>query len=878
MESELPNDLLTRAALLEWFDEPTLLTLLPDAGAAIAILLASHLVVGFADRPDSFALREAVRAAILSRLRSEPRAELRLRRELFDTFLGLLATEHSIDRERDEDHCFGQLARLFVLHYLRFEWQAIDNLVDALHVAPPRKLAYQRRLQLYRAFVAVRIGDYAIGKRLLDELLAASDLEPQVRLEGVQALGHMRRFQMQYDRAIQTYEELGHLALAAKMPVYYGVALFNLGAVQNELENYELALEYVSQSEQLFATYDDQERLAYARYCIGLNAMYLGRWEYAREQYAGASVLFERYAMDTTLATSLWGQGLLTLLLGDFAESERLHREALQRNNASGRGDVHLALDIWLDLGYLGFTQARHDEALACYAEAAALATQLGHEHRVSLIHSHRARALQAMGRDDEARAAYGSAMDAVDALRGAHTKEDVKISVLGTTQQVYEAAALFAVERGRAAEAFAVVERACSRAFLDSLAARDAELAGALAQQTVALEEVQAALPPGALLLAYYTTGVLPTGEHFFHKIPPENKALLEHLLLPAGVVLFAITRDGCTLHRLALDPNSLRPTAGDPRPGRHLVRERILAALYERLIGPVASLMATCTSLFIVPHGPLHSVPFMALRSRDGQHLVRAGGPAVALAPSTTFLVRSCLGRPPSPASGSLAIGYNGAGDAALRFAEPEARLVAAMLGGRAIAGEEARAAAVAAAAPGLRTLHIAGHAAFRADDPLESSLALAGGDRLSARAIMGEVRLNADLVVLSACTSGLSHVVPGDELLGLQRAWLYAGAAAVVCALWEAPDLVTLLVMERFYAALAAGAGPGAALRDALVAVRTLTGRELRRIFDRWRAADPGLAAPDALPVVPPELDDAAIYADPIVWAPFMLIGRP
>lgn len=879
MEATLRDDLLANAALLEWFDEAALAALLPAAGPAIAELLAGDRVVAVGERPGAFALREDVRAQERRRLRAAgPRAEIELRARAFQVYRGLLARAHGHERERLEDLLFSQFAGLFDLLYLRLEWQAMRQLVADAAEAGPRARRNRQQLALCEAFIAVRTGDTARGGRMLDALLADADLEPQLRLQATLALGHMQRNLSQYDQALQTYGELAQLARRVGSQVYLALANFNLGTVYNELDRYDLALEYVLESKHIFESIEDLDRLAFACYSAGLNAMYLGRWELARAQYGEAIALFERMEMEVTVAHCYWGQGFLNLLLGDWAASEAAYRQAIARAGQPGRGEPVLHMDSWWNLGFLCFTLGRHDEALACYDEAARLAGQLGHEHRASTIHYLRGRALQALGRDDEAAAAFAAAMRAVEALRGAHQQEEVKIGVLSTAQQVYEAAALHCLARGQDAAAFAVVEQACSRAFLDSLAARAPELFAAFDRPTVTLAEVQAALPPDALLLEYYTTGVLPAGEHFYHTIPAENRALLSHLLLPATIVLFAVTRDSLTVHRIALDPNKLRPRAGDPRPGRHLVRERLLASLYAQLLGPVEGLLAGRRSLFIVPHGPLHYVPFMALRSPAGRHLVAADGPAVAIAPSATVLVRNCLGRAaPAPAAGALAVGVNGAGESALRFAEPEARLVARALGCLALTGRDARAAALAEAGR-LRTLHIAGHAAFNPADPLDSHIALAEGDRLTARAIMGSEGLGADLVVLSACMGGLGHVVPGDELLGLQRAWLYAGAAAVVCALWEAPDLVTLLVMERFYAALAAGASAGEALRDAVVAVRELTGRELAQIFARWRDEDPELAAPGALPAIPPELEGAALYADPIYWAPFMLIGRP
>ena len=147
------------------------------------------------------------------------------------------------------------------------------------------------------------------------------------------------------------------------------------------------------------------------------------------------------------------------------------------------------------------------------------------------------------------------------------------------------------------------------------------------------------------------------------------------------------------------------------------------------------------------------------------------------------------------------------------------------------------------------------------------------------LTARTLIERLDLRADLVTLSACTSGLSYVVPGDELLGLQRAFLYAGVPAVVCTLWEANDLAALLVMEHFCKALCQGQPAAAALRDAQVTVREMTGRDVAAAFDRWRMEYlQGTAEAPELPAIPPQQADARVFGDPFFWAPFMLIGRP
>ena len=339
-----------------------------------------------------------------------------------------------------------------------------------------------------------------------------------------------------------------------------------------------------------------------------------------------------------------------------------------------------------------------------------------------------------------------------------------------------------------------------------------------------------------------------------------------------------------------LPLDPNTLRPQPGEPGPTARLLRDDLLPDLYDQLLAPATRLLAQSSQLYLVPHGPLHHVPFLALHSAAGTPLLAADGPAVALAPSATILLRSCLGRPRGRAYAHLALGYNNdqaslspaaaghASGAPLLYAEPEARHVARLIGGAAWAGPSPKSENLLLAGPHAQWLHIAGHAEYDPHEPLDSALYLGAGDKLTARRLIAELELNADLVTLSACSSGVALVGQGDELLGLQRAFLYAGAPAVVCALWETDDLVALLVMDRFYRQVVSGAPPAVALRDAQVAVRSLTGRELQATLDGWRASDPVLAQALAhLPRVPDHLLDAQFYTAPRHWATFVLIGR-
>jgi CHAT domain-containing protein/tetratricopeptide (TPR) repeat protein len=873
------STLLPLCALLPWFDRETIAAIASPDEDELTLLLESDLVATFQDISGAFRLRDAIRTSVQERLHTErPFDELDWHTRAFEFFLGRIAQDDPLARrEDDERHCFYHLDRIFTFLYLRLEWQAISQHAAAARAAAPQQPQHLQRLAVYDAFVAIRTGDYEQGTELLDGLAREQSLEDDVRLNRLLALGHMQRNLTHYDQALAIYDQLSALALELDNVVYHGVALFNQGSVYTELDIYDRALDLVQKSLRIFEDHHDLDRLAYAHYAVGLNAMYLGRWQIAQEHYGEAIHLFEMLRMDATLATSYWSQGFLHLLLGNETASEAAYLRAVELTQSSQRGEPIVAMDARLQLGFLYYTQGRYDEALAACELASELALRLHHDHRASHIHFLRGRVLQAQQRNDEALAAYHQAIDEIEALREAHQREDIKISVLGTTQQVFEAAVLLCLELGLNDEAFEYVERARSRAFLDTLAQKLPELYETLNQPVVTRADVQAQLPADALLIEYYTTGVVPRGEHIINMLPKENSRLRAYLQLPPKVIMFAVSRAGLKVHELALDPNPLRPLVNDQSPGRRLLNPRLCAELYDRLIGPVQHLIADSRLLYLVPHGPLHYVPFQALCSPNGDYLLREDGPAIAQAPSATILLRLCLARPPAQSAEFLALGYNDSDTAALRYAENEARAIARLMGGAAWVGPEPKSEHLTARGARLRWLHIAGHAVYNPRDPLESHIQIGANDRLSAHTIMEQLDLRAELVTVSACTSGLSHVVPGDELLGLQRAFLHAGAATVVCALWEAYDLVALLVMEQLYQGLRQSRSVASALRDAQIAVRKMTGRDLAATFERWRAEDEDIALSGELPIIPPELYDTPLYTEPLYWAPFMVIGR-
>ena len=222
----------------------------------------------------------------------------------------------------------------------------------------------------------------------------------------------------------------------------------------------------------------------------------------------------------------------------------------------------------------------------------------------------------------------------------------------------------------------------------------------------------------------------------------------------------------------------------------------------LERRLLAPLLGEVSS-RDLVIVPTGPLHAVPWSMLPACRGR--------PVAVAPSATSWYRSATAA--RAAGGGVVLVATSEPPAAV----PEASAIAAHYPGAALLhGDAARPAPVLAAMEDARLAHVATHAQFRADNPLFSCLYLTGG--IVTVYDLERLRRAPDLVVLSACDSGLSAVHAGDELMGLAAALFATGTRRLVASVVPVPDAATHELMLSFHRHLRAGGGPARALARA------------------------------------------------------------
>ena len=348
-----------------------------------------------------------------------------------------------------------------------------------------------------------------------------------------------------------------------------------------------------------------------------------------------------------------------------------------------------------------------------------------------------------------------------------------------------------------------------------------DADQAGLQTPSHLPLESIRAAIPPDSMVVEYFCA----------------RDRILVCLLGHETLDIFPITPESRVTSVLRLLQFQLSKFRFDPKyvqmflPALQQATEAHLKELYAELIAPIASRL-TAGHLIFVPHGSLHYIPFHALF--DGKEYL-IDRHTVSYCPSASIYAL-CQARTSQASGPPLVMGIPDIQAPAI--ADEVQSLGGVLQGSEVLVGSAARADVLRSKGAQSRIIHIATHGYFRQDSPMFSSIRM--GDSFLSLYDLYQLRLPADLITLSGCSTGLNVVAAGDELIGLARGLLHAGAQSLVLSLWDVHDKSTADYMTILYRSLGKGKSKSASMRTAMLELRSR-------------------------------------YPHPYQWAPFILVGK-
>ena len=656
--------------------------------------------------------------------------------------------------------------------------------------------------------------------------------------------------QGRYGEALETYEQALAIRSEVGDRVGEGVTLNNIGTVYDELGRYEEALETFEQA------------LAVRR-------------KVGNRAWVGVTL--------NNIATVYYLQGRYSAALETYEQALAILREV---NDRAGEGTtLNNTARVYDELG-------RYEEALETYEQALAIRREVGDRAGEGATLNNIALVYDELGRYEEALETFEQAAAVLELVRSVAGSEEARAAFIDQHSSVYAGMVEAALRLDQFDTAYLASERGRARAFLDSLATGEVQLsdvrkADLLAQEQEAYAVRQAAQdalaaahgltpPDGALIakreaelqnadkeLARVRSKIAAQGEELAALVPGRSSVLtlaqvqalldkettlVSYWMLADKTLAFVITRDDFAVVELPeATPEAVQgavellyqwSSRENPHP-------RPLRDLYSWLVAPLAPDLTT-PQVAIVPHQQLHYVPFAALT--DGEHYFGQQH-ILSLLPSATslrFLQANAQTAQQAGWEKVLVFGNPATDRPSLPYAEDEAQAVGNLFHTAVYTGTRASKAQLWQQVEGSAIVHLAAHGGYNEANALYSDIALApGGDydgRLEAHEVYALPLKGTELVTLSACQTSIGALSRGDEVVGLTRAFFFAGTPTVLSTLWSVDDAATGALMTAFYR--------------------------------NWQQKGMGKAA--ALQAAQAEV--AAQWPSPFFWAGFVLNGDP
>ncbi|NEP24076.1 tetratricopeptide repeat protein [Moorena sp. SIO3I6] len=667
----------------------------------------------------------------------------------------------------------------------------------------------------------------------------------------------------QYQQVIEFHQQ--SLALYRELEDRQGEAnaLDNLGLAYYSLGQYQQAINFHQQSLAIERELGNRQGEADSLHNLGNTYDSLGHYQQAMDFYQQSLAIERELGNRQGEANSLGTLGIIYWRLGQYQQAIEFHQQslALYRELGNRQGEAASLNNLGVAYDSLGHYQ----QAIEFYQQSLAIDKELGNRQWVAYSLQNLGATLSQKNQPELAIDFYKQAIEVQESIQGELKVEELKTSYASQEVDIYENLINLLWNQKDFETAFNYVERARAKAFLDQLAnekidfragadskllEREQDLKAeinALSQELITLrngpknqwdnktiaeiENKRTALRKDyqdllvQLKIQNPETASLKTVEVAslpeIQGLLDADTTLVEYFVTDERTLAFIITRN--SFHTVPLNVTRQQLTEeltlfqdfadlDEPHPLE-------LKNLHDWLIEPLQPHLNT-TNISIVPHSILHYLPFAALT--DGKEYLSDNYALLSL-PSASIL-RYLPDKGKSTTGSLLALGDPTIpGLSPLTYAQKEVETIAQLFKTKALVGEAATESALRSRAKQSGIIHLAVHGKYNLRNPLFSAIRLLKDTQhdgsLEVHEVYGlDLTSTTNLVVLSACQTKIGELSRGDEVVGLNRAFLYAGTPTIIASLWNVDDAATGLLMKQFYSHWQGGMNKAEALQQA------------------------------------------------------------
>ncbi|MBD1893156.1 tetratricopeptide repeat protein [Coleofasciculus sp. FACHB-129] len=692
------------------------------------------------------------------------------------------------------------------------------------------------------------LGQYSQALKYLQQALAIAQKIGAKATEGaaLNGLGTVNHNLGQYPQALEYYQQALAIHQEIGVKVREGTTLNGIGGIYDSLGQYSQALKYYQQALAIAQEVGDKAQEGTTLNNLGLVNHNLGQYPQALEYYQQALAIAQGIGDKAQEGATLNGIGGIYDRLRQYPQALKYYQQALAIIKEIGNKATEGA--TLNNLGAVYTNQEQYPQALEYYQQALTIVQEIGDKAQEGTTLNNLGFVYNTQSEYTQAETTLFAAIEDRESLRARDLKDDQKISIFEQQAITYQLLQQVLVAQNKFDQALLIAERSRGRALVELL---DSKLSQNPSNQPdikpPILQEIKQIASEQNATLVQYSIGY----ENFKVKEKKEwqQSKLYIWVINPTGEIAFkevdikslnTSLQDLVTTSRddIGVRGRSLFDvTVVNPQPQNSTEK---LQQLHKLLIAPIAHLLPKDENerVIFIPQASLFLVPFPALQDEQGKYLIEKHTILTTPAIQVLNLTRKqkhngqraakdvlVVGNPTMP---KIQIGELVAKLDPLPGAEKEAIKIAKFFNTEALTGSKATKTTVMQLMQKSRIIHLATHGLL--DDfkgfGVPGAIALApngkADDAIDGLLTAGEIfdmKLQADLVVLSACDTGRGDIT-GDGVVGLSRSLISAGVPSVLVSLWAVNDDSTAFLMTEFYRNLQQNPDKAVALRQAML----------------------------------------------------------